>query len=149
MKKILLKCSHNLRFGSSATTLMAKAGRAYIMQAPTYTEDDMITATPHDHQDIVIHLPLDCLFSSLRKLTSKENIKTVLLWRESTCPGWFPSQRAQKCEKCFHLMTSSYVEGRDWPQQWDYWKHHRVFVMPTLLSLAEVFMTTISEATVG
>ena len=46
-----------------------------------------ITATSNNHQDILLHLHLDCLFSCLRALASNETLKlhiTGHLWREST-----------------------------------------------------------------
>ena len=50
-----------------------------------------ITAMTNDHPNILIHLPLDCLFSSLCRMKSKETSQLHIisfLWRESTgdCP---------------------------------------------------------------
>ena len=59
--------------------------------------------TSNKHQDILIHLPLDCLLSCLFGITSKETSISGPLWGESII-DW--------CGMCFHIMPSSCMAHR-------------------------------------
>ena len=66
-----------------------------------YSNQWCISTMSNDHQDILIHLLLDCLYSSVRRLTSNENQNSASL---ALCGGnppvtdGFPSQRASNAE---------------------------------------------------
>ena len=67
----------------------------------------------NDHQYILTHLPLHCLFSSLHRLTSKETSKLYItgpLWGESTGDRWIPLTKGQSWGFCF--MMSSCTQQR-------------------------------------
>ena len=68
----------------------------------------------HNQRDSVSnHQPHDCLLNRLFKALNKENIKAPShwpLWGEFTGDRWIPRTKGQWRGKCFHLMTSSYIQ---------------------------------------
>ena len=61
----------------------------------------LITSMFNDNQDFLIHLPLECLFNSLGRLTSNETWKLRITGPcEGNPPvtGGFPSQRVSNVE---------------------------------------------------
>ena len=77
----------------------------------------LIRTTPNGHKDILILQPLDCLFSSLRRLTSKKtlNIRTNgPLRRQSTGDRLSPFTKGASYPESFHLfgvITLKYCES--------------------------------------
>ena len=77
------------------------------------------TPTSNIYQDYLIHQPLDCLFSSIHRLTSEEKSKfhiTGPLGGESTGNWWFLSQRASDAES----VSIS-------------WRHHEINILKLLI----------------
>ena len=65
----------------------------------------------NEHDGVLNHQRLDCLFNYLFRRRSKKSSKlrvTGLCEGNSPVTGEFPAQGASNGEKCFHLMTSSW-----------------------------------------
>ena len=79
------------------------------------TKDDcIITATSNEHQDTDIHLPLDCLFRSMFRLTSQETSKLLItgpLWRESTDDQCIPHHKDPVMRKVFSFYDNIKTKG--------------------------------------